>query len=162
MINGLASAGIAVAMYPVLRRVSELGATGYLGLRIIEGAMGIVAAGFFLAVLGSSGPGIDQAFEYHDAAFLAVLIVFSCGTLLFYPLLYQHRLVPRFLAIWGLIGGVMLLVSCLLILFGRIEGGGGTDLILSLPIWVNEMALAVWLFFWGFNPGEAWRNADHV
>ena len=42
--NALASAGIAIALFPVLRRCAELAATGYLGLRIIEGAAGVAVA----------------------------------------------------------------------------------------------------------------------
>ena len=52
----------------------------------------------------------------------------------------------------------MLMVSCLLILFGRIEFGGGTDLALSLPIWINEMALAIWLFVRGLDLGKIERR----
>lgn len=149
--NALASAGIAIAFYPVLRRCAEIAAIGYLGLRLIEGAMGGVAAAA-LAVIVSSGTN-DTAFAIglHDTAFLLVLLVFSCGTLLLYPMLYVFRLVPRVLSIWGLIGGLMLLVSCVLILLGGITAGGTTDLILSLPIWINEMALALWLLIRGID-----------
>lgn len=149
--NGLASAGIALALYPILRRASELAATGYLGLRIVEGTLGVVAAAILLAVMKTQGGDIKQSIGLHDATFLTVLIVFSCGTLLFYPMLYRYRLVPRILSVWGLVGGLMLLMSCMLILFGRIKMGGGVDLVLSLPIWVNEMALAVWLLIRGPN-----------
>ena len=94
--------------------------------------------------------------------FLLVLIVFSCGTLLFYPLLFKYRLVPPVLSLWGLIGGSMLLVSCLLILFGQITMGGTTDLVLSLPIWINEMVLAVWLFLRGLDLGATQDRATHA
>ena len=87
--------------------------------------------------------------------FLLVLIVFSCGTFCFYPLLFKYRLVPRLLSLWGMIGGLMLLISCFLILFGRIETGGTTDLVLSLPIWINEMVLAAWLFVRGLDLSRA-------
>jgi len=46
-----------------------------------------------------------------------------------------------FCPFWGMSGGLMVLISCLLILFGRIEIGSATDLIHSLPIWINEMVL---------------------
>ena len=146
--NGLASAGIALVLYPVLRHFSELAATGYLGLRLVEGALGVAAAAGLMVLFV---PDTGWALAYHDAVFLLVLIVFSCGTVLFYPLLFRYRLVPRLLSVWGGVGGLMLLASCLLILFGRIEMGGTTDLVLSLPIWINEMVLAVWFLVRGFD-----------
>ncbi len=149
--NALASAGIAIAFYPVLRRCAELAATGYLGLRVIEGAVGVVAATVLAMIISTSADEMAFTLAVHDTAFLMVLLVFSCGTLLLYPMLYAFRLVPPVLSLWGLIGGLILLVSCVLILFGQIEVGGTTDLILSLPIWINEMALALWLLARGVD-----------
>lgn len=153
--NGLASAGIALALYPVLRHVSELAATGYLGLRLVEGALGVAAAAGLMTIMVPESGNSDWALAYHDATFLLVLIVFSCGTFCFYPVLFRYRLVPRVLSLWGMIGGLMLLISCILILFGQIEIGGTTDLVLSLPIWINEMVLAVWLLARGLDLGGA-------
>ncbi|GGH41412.1 hypothetical protein SAMN05444007_11915 [Cribrihabitans marinus] len=48
----------------------------------------------------------------------------------------------------------MLLISYLLILFGQIEMGGRVDLALSLLIWLNEMALALWLLLRGLDLGQ--------
>jgi hypothetical protein len=73
--NGLASAGIALAFYPVLRRVSELAASGYLGLRIVEGALGVAAAAGFMMIMIPELGNSDWAIAYHDAMFLLVLIV---------------------------------------------------------------------------------------
>ena len=149
--NALASAGVAIALYPVLRRCAEIAAAGYLGLRIVEGAVGIVAAAVLAGIVSTGADNTAFAITLHDTVFLMVLLVFSCGTLLLYPMLFVFRLVPPVLSLWGLIGGLMLLVSCVLILFGQIEVGGTTDLILSLPIWINEMALALWLLIRGFD-----------
>ncbi len=149
--NALASAGIAIAFYPALRRCAELAATGYLGLRVIEGAVGVAAATVLAMIISTSADEMAFTLAVHDTAFLMVLLVFSCGTLLLYPMLYAFRLVPPVLSLWGLIGGLMLLVSCVLILFGQVEMGGTTDLILSLPIWINEMALALWLLARGVD-----------
>lgn len=155
IVNGLASAGIALALYPVLRHLSELMATGYLGLRIVEGALGVAGAASLMLITVSEPTTSTLAATHHDALFLLVLIIFSCGTFCFYPLLFKYRIVPRPLSLWGIIGGLMLLISCLLILFGRIAAGGTTDFVLSLPIWINEMVLAVWLFFRGFDLSSA-------
>ncbi|WP_223428590.1 DUF4386 domain-containing protein [Tateyamaria pelophila] len=153
--NGLASAGIALALYPVLRHLSELMATGYLGLRLVEGALGVAAAASLMLIAAPEPATSAWASAHHDALFLLVLIVFSCGTFCFYPLLFKFRLVPRLLSFWGMIGGLTLLISCILILFGRIEAGGTTDLVLSLPIWVNEMVLAAWLYLRGLDLSNA-------
>ncbi|MEM9619932.1 MAG: DUF4386 domain-containing protein [Pseudomonadota bacterium] len=151
IINALASAGIAITLYPVLRRCAELPATGYLGMRLIEAAVGVFAVIGLIILLETTSPLTQLAFVMHDWMFLLVLIVFSIGTFLLYPMLFQFRIVPKMLSVWGLIGGAMLLASCVSILFGWIEMGGTTDLLLSLPIWINEMALAIWLIFKGFN-----------
>lgn len=145
--NALASAGIAFALYPIIRRCAEGLAVAYLGLRILEASIGLFAASTLLALLSPIDPAVGLAL--HSWGFLLVLIVFSIGTQIFYPLLYRYRLVPVVLSLWGMIGGLMLLLSCCLILLGQIETGSGTDLFLSLPIWVNEMALALWLIIRG-------------
>jgi hypothetical protein len=160
--NALASAGIAIAFYPVLRRCAELAATGYLGLRIIDGAAGVVAAAVLAMIVSTNSDDMAFALGLHDTAFLMVLLVFSIGTLFLYPMLYAFRLVPPVLSLWGLIGGMMLLVSCVLILFGRITSGGTTDLILSLPIWVNEMALALWLIVQGVDLSRVGSGDQHA
>ena len=160
--NALASAGIAIALYPVLSRCAELAATGYLGLRIIEGAAGVVAAAVLAMIISRSADDIAFVLALHDTAFLMVLLVFSCGTLLLYPMLYAFRLVPPVLSLWGLIGGLLLLVSCVLILFGQIAVGGTADLILSLPIWINEMALALWFLVRGLDLSRVRPDDQHA
>ncbi|MCK0126348.1 DUF4386 domain-containing protein [Gelidibacter sp. F2691] len=160
--NALASAGIAIAFYPVLRRCAELAATGYLGLRVIEGAVGVVAAAVLAMIVSTSASEYAFTVALHDTAFLLVLLVFSFSTLLLYPMLFAFRLVPPLLSLWGLIGGLMLLVSCVLILFGQVEVGGTTDLILSLPIWINEMVLALWLLLRGVDLTHVELGGNHA
>lgn len=160
LINALASAGIAIAFFPILWRCARVLAPAYGGIRAIEGSIGVVAAIGLLLVLTSDNAAF--AIEFHDMAFSLVLIVFSVSTLVFYPALFHFRLVPGVLSIWGLIGGAMLLVSGLLILFGRIETGSTTDTILSLPIWINEMVLAVWLIFRGVDMSDVGSDRQSV
>lgn len=129
---------------------------------MIEAGLGIVAAIGLLSLLTVSKGGFAAsasgsqdlsafALAFHDWAFHLVLIVFSLSTLMLYPILFRFRLVPVFISLWGLIGGLMLLASNMLILFGPIEIGSTADTLLSLPIWINEMVLAVWLIVKGFN-----------
>ena len=77
-------------------------------------------------------------------------IVFSLGSMIFYYLLYKSKLIPRWLSGWGLIGSALFLVSAFLPLFDY--GPRSTIVLMHLPGGVNQMVLAVWLIFKGFNP----------
>lgn len=158
IVNALASAGIAVTLFPILWHCARVLAPAYGSLRAIEASLGIVAAIGLLLLLTPSGSAIAIAF--HDLTFSLVLMVFSVSTLILYPALFRFRVVPTILSIWGLIGGLMLLASSLLILFGQVEMGSTTDTILSLPIWINEMALALWLIFRGVDLTKVKSGAE--
>jgi hypothetical protein len=77
-------------------------------------------------------------------------IVFSLGSLMFFYLLYKSKLVPRWLSGWGLLGSALFLISAFLPLFDY--GPRSTIVLMHLPGAVNQMVLAVWLIFKGFNP----------
>lgn len=161
MINALASAGIAIALYPILRRHASGGAIGYVSIRAIEGCLGMIAAVNLISLTTlepASAPAASSVallMNAHHWMFLAVLIVFSLSTLILYPTLYRFRIVPSWLSLWGLIGGLLLIVSLGLVLFGVIEVHSTVDTALSIPIAINEMALALWLIIRGVNRSEA-------
>ena len=117
--NALASAGITFALYPILRFCVESFAVAYAGLRVIEAVLGIVATvgPLLLNVLGTEE--VPLIIAGHDVSFLLLLLVFTIGTMVVYPLLFIFRLVPRWLSLWGLVGEVMLFILVLMILFGR-------------------------------------------
>jgi len=70
---------------------------------------------------------------------------YGIGVLILNYLLYQSELVPRWLSVWGLIGGVLILAMGVSRLFDR------PVFILAIPIVLNEMVLAVWLIVIGFD-----------
>jgi Domain of unknown function (DUF4386) len=65
---------------------------------------------------------------------------------MFSVLLYQSRLVPRWLSVWGLVGAALYIVPPIGSMFGLSLG------VLMAPTAVQEMVLAVWLIAKGFNP----------
>jgi hypothetical protein len=67
------------------------------------------------------------------------------GALFLYLILFQSELAPRWLSVWGLIGATLLLAMGLLRLFGK------PAILLAIPLILNELVLAVWLIFVGFN-----------
>ena len=78
-------------------------------------------------------------------------IFFSLAALLLFYLLYQTRLVPRWLSVWGFIGVASVLTWNLLELFGINVNAG---MILAMPMILNEIFLAIWLIVKGFNSSE--------
>jgi len=161
--------GIAVFMFPILKKHNEALALGYVGARIFEGLIIIVGSISYLSLLTLSQEyvaGAPDASHFqalgtsllavHDWAFLigGGAFVFCVTALILNYLLYQSRLVPRFISVWGLIGATLMLASGLLSMFALSPTPTATSTIstfLFLPIASNEMFLAVWLIVKGFN-----------
>jgi len=101
----------------------------------------------------NAGAPVASYFQTSGALLLAVYdwssvpenFQYGLGALMFYYLLYQSKLLPRFLSVWGLIGATLMLAMGLLRMFGH------PLIFLALPILLNEMVLAVWLIVKGFN-----------
>jgi uncharacterized protein DUF4386 len=168
-IAALASATIAISLYPVLRRYNEGLALGAVGLRLIEGVFYIVGVVCLLSLLALSQAYVkaaspDASFQttgtvllaaYHSAGNVASLLAFCLGALSYYYIFYQARLVPRWLSGWGLVGAAMAMAAGLLGMFGVIGPLSTPQVVLALPIAVQEMAIAVWLIFKGFSPSAS-------
>ncbi len=167
LIGAFASASIAISMYPVLRRHNEGLALGAVGFRLIEGVFYIVGVVFLALLLslsqefvkaGSPGSsyfqtvGVVLLAGYHWAEYVGGPLAFCLGAMMYYYIFYQTRLVPRWLSGWGLVGIALLLVTTILVMFSVIGAFSTFQVILALPIAVQEMALAVWLIVRGFNP----------
>ena len=84
-----------------------------------------------------------------ELGWLGSMAVFSVSALILNYLLYRSRVVPTWISIWGFIGGVLLLASAIIEMFGTALGGW--QAIFTAPIGVNEMVLAVWLIIKGFD-----------
>jgi len=155
---GFALAMVPVVMFPVFKKVNEVLA---LGCVVFRGALETVAymasAGTWLLLVELSREHAEAATPGapHFQALSALLagltagyltsIVFSLGSLMFYYLFYQSRLIPRWLSVWGLVGAVLYLASPLLAMFGHGFG------LLMAPLAVAELVLAVWLIARGLN-----------
>lgn len=160
LINGVAVIGIAVLLFPILKRQDEGLAMGYVALRIIEAIVifaALIAPVALIALAQDNPAGDASSLQAAGASFVAVRerlvgqftgIFFGLAALLLYYLLYRSRLVPRLISVWGLIAVVLILTWNLLKLFD-IEISAG--MIFGLPIILNELFLALWLIIKGFN-----------
>ncbi len=161
------SAGIALALYPVVRKYSEGLAISSVGFRLIEavfyavGAMCLVLllplsrqvaeAGGQAALYGQSiGHMMVAAKEL--AGFVFGVLAFCIGGGAYYYVFYRSNLVPRWLSAWGLIALALLFSAVLITLFdGEPYSVSGGLVYLAFPIALQEIVLAVWLIAKGFN-----------
>jgi hypothetical protein len=162
-ITALTCIGSAVAVYPVIRRYGPARAVGFVASRTLEAAMiftGIVAV---LAVYtlrqdlaGTDAVGLTTAASALVAVkgwtfLLGPGVMPAINALVFATILYQTRLVPRWIPTLGLIGAPLLLLSSTATLFGAWEQVSSTSLFLALPIATWELSVGVYMIARGFK-----------
>jgi len=139
-ISGVAVILIAVLMFPLFKPYNIKASFWYIVLRSIEGGLMIIAGILFLSHS-------NLLLGMRDGIYLGHGYIFAVAALFFYYLLYQSKLIPRWLSGWGFIAAILLILANLLEITGLVTG----SMILYLPIISNEVVLAIWLIFKGFN-----------
>ena len=140
IISGLAVIGIAVFMFPFLKPYGKKLALWYFALKGVEGILMIIAGVLFFI----HSP---LLLALRDNIYLVHGYIFALPSLIFYYLLYVSKLIPRWLAVWGIIASILLIIVNVLELAGMIPQLE----VLYIPIVLNEVVLAIWLMVKGFN-----------
>ena len=167
LIGGACASGIAISLYPVLKKFNAGLALGAVGFRISEGVLRFVAVCATLSMITLSQQfvkaGAPDSSYFQTLGILiyagnrwvsnvASLLAFSIGCLLYYIVLYRTKLVPRWITVWGLVASILAMLSTVLVLVGLIAPFGTEQVVLALPMLPQELVLAVWLIVKGFNP----------
>jgi len=87
-----------------------------------------------------------------EATNAVLALAFCLGAVLFNVLLYRSGVVPRWIALWGLVAIPIYVVADLLPLYGAIGVDSAGQNLMFMPLAVQEMVLAVWLIARGFRP----------
>jgi Domain of unknown function (DUF4386) len=167
-INNIGIVFIAVFMYPLLRKLDETAAIGYLVLRIIEGAVmmfGIAATLMLIPLSGEfikAGAPLNSWYQtlgdlLKQAKLMGLsqvsLPLLGLGGCIFTWQLIRFKLVPRFIAVVGLVGYTLILFGGIASWFGIIDPSPfGPATFIAIPVAVFEIILLpFWLFFRGFK-----------
>jgi len=153
---------IPIVLFPILRKHNEGFALGYAGARMFEGLFEALSVFSLLLLLSLSrefvaaGAPVASHFQTSGALLLAAIdwgsLLLDLAWLLSVPVfnyvLYQSKLIPRWLSVWGLIGGALWLATWPVRWFSL---GPSLIEVFALPIAAQEMILAAWLIVKGFN-----------
>jgi hypothetical protein len=164
----IANIGTAVVLWPVLKRVNEILALGYVTARVVECAFIAIGLLSLLTVValrqdlagaagadGASLVAVGQSLvALHGWTFVlgpGFVVGVGNGLILGY-LMYRSALVPRRMAMLGLVGGPLIIASGAAVVLGVIEAGGVWQSIAAIPEFLWELSLGIWLIVKGFNP----------
>ena len=159
-VDAAAAVGIAILLLATLRAFSEVSVLAYAVSRIAESVLIMVStlAALLLIPLseryaqadGSNASELqDLALlltKSYDFAFQLAMIALGAGSVGLCYVLYRANLVPRVLALLGMVGYVCLFVSGWLVIFRSDLG-----VLLFAPGAVFEIAFPLWLIIKGFN-----------
>jgi hypothetical protein len=167
LINAIACVGTAVTLFPVVKRQHEGVALGFVTARVFEALVIVIGVVSLLAVVTlrqDAGPSADAAKASLIAVGQALVAVrnwtFTLGpslvpavnALLLGYLMYRSGLVPRLIPMLGLIGAPLLIVSAIATLFNGNHPITTLAVVATVPIFLWELSLGVWLVVKGFQP----------
>jgi hypothetical protein len=167
VILAIAGIGTAVTMFPIVKRQNESMALGFVASRVLESTIIVVGIISVLSVvtlrndIGGNGAADAASLvlagrslvAIHKWTFLlgpGVCAGLGNGLLMGY-LMYRSELVPRRMALLGLVGGSLLLVSCTAVLFGAFNQTSGVAGLLTVPEFLWELSLGIYLIANGFK-----------
>ena len=166
MVLIVANIGTAVALFPILKRQNEALSLGYVTARLVECAFIAVGLLSLMAIVtlrqdiggvaGASSliPIGRSLVAIHDWTFVlgpGWVVGLGNGLILGY-LMYRSGLVPRGMAMLGLIGGPLIIASGTAVLFDVIEPGSTGQVIATIPEFFWELSLGIYLIVRGFRP----------
>lgn len=161
LLNSVVDVGKGVLFFPILERHGKRTALAYLAAMVVEVvllAIGVLALLMLVPIAqqgadaGRAGAGWAEALgalalQSNTMSYQIAEMALGFGGIFLCALLYRTRLIPRPLAMWGVIGYVMLAAGTIAEIFGTHVG-----LVLSVPGGLFELALGFWLLIKGFAP----------
>jgi hypothetical protein len=159
----IANIGTAIVIFPIVKRQNEIMAVSYVAARIMECvfiAVGILAvlavvtlrhdAGADAAALGGLAESLAAIKDWTFKLGPGFVVGIGNGLILGY-LMYRSGLMPRGLAMLGLIGGPLQSLAGIGVLFDLYDAGGPVQGIATIPEIIWELSLGIYPLVWGFK-----------
>ena len=158
--------GTAVMFFPYLRKTNEHLALFHFGFRFMEavvimiGLVGILGLYTMSQAYATSQLSKTTELLATGVAFQSIHrwtfvigpnIMLGLNTTIYSYLLFKSRLVPRPLAVFGMVTAVMVLIAGILDFFGIVAPDSAIKGLIALPVGVYEISLAITLIFRGIR-----------
>jgi len=158
--------GFALLLFPIVRKYNESLAIGFVSFRIIAGIfqlIGVIFLPLFLLLsqefLKSTTPDLLYFQIIGDVLKLGrdlsnhvgMMLATGLGNLILFYIFYKTKLIPRWISSWGLIGNILAMLASFLILLRLIGVIAPHFIVLTIPLVLQEIVLAIWLIVKGFN-----------
>jgi hypothetical protein len=160
----IANIATALVVFPLLKRQNEILSLGYVAARIMECvfiAVGIIAvlavvtlrhdAGSDAASLGGLAESLAAIKDWTFLFGPGMTVGIGNGLILGY-LMYRSGLMPPGLAMLGMIGGTLIILSGIGVLFDLYDAGSPVQGIATIPEVIWELSLGIYPLVKGFKP----------
>ncbi len=161
--------GFSLVLYPILKRFNKTLSIGFVGFRIMAGVfqlLGIILLPIFILLSQKFLVQTNTNLMFYETIgemlklfrdltnHLGVILATGLGNLLLYYILFKDKLIPVWLSIWGVIGNTLIMIASFLLLFELIEVVSTEYGIITIPLVLQEVVLAIWLIVKGLKLSE--------
>lgn len=158
--------GFALLLYPLFKKSNPSFSIGFVGFRMISGAFQLVGMMLlpifiYLSQQYQAEAGSNLVFYettgtmlrlFRDLTnHLGVMLATGLGNLCLYAIFLKGKQIPIWLSLWGVIGNLLIMLASFLLLFHVIEVVSIEYGMMSIPLVLQELVLAIWLMVKGLD-----------
>ena len=158
--------GFSLILYQILSKHNKTLAIGFVGFRIMAGVFQLIGIILLPLCILLSQKYLAQTtlnivfYEtigemlqlFRDLInHLGVILATGLGNLLLYYILYKGKHIPIWLSLWGIVGNMLIMLASFLILFQLVEVVSTEYGIMTIPLVIQEVVLAIWLIVKGLK-----------
>jgi hypothetical protein len=152
--------GFSLVLYPVLKKYNKTLSIGFVGFRMMAGVFqlfGIILLPLFILLSQKFLVQTNTELIFYETTgeilklfrdltnHLGVILATGLGNLLLYYILFKAKLIPVWLSIWGIMGNLLIMIASFLLLFELIDVISTEYGIMTIPLVLQEVTLAIWL-----------------
>ncbi len=169
--------GFSLVLYQVLRNYNKTLSIGFVGFRIMAGVFqlfGIILLPIFILLSQKYLTQTTSDIVFYEtigeilALFrdltnhLGVMLATGLGNLLLYFVFFKGKYIPVWLSLWGIVGNTLIMLASFLILFQLIEVVSTEYGVMTIPLVLQEVVLAIWLIVKGLNLPITTQNSEQL